>query len=160
MADENNQIHIPNAEEGYDRREARAGLVAIVTGATMLLLLIFVVGIYWFYQVYSEAIDQQQYSGVSSKELIAIREREDAHLYKYAPLDKTKGTYRIPIDRAIDLVAGEFAQGKVFYNTATYAAKPEPVGGASAPALASAAAPAGAAAPVVPNTNAQTPSAK
>lgn len=160
MADENNQIHIPNVDEGYDRHDARAGLVAIVTGVTVLVLIGFIVGIYWLNQVAFEAIDQQQYSGVASKELIAIREREDAHLYKYAPLDKTKGTYRIPIDRAIDIVAGEFAQGKVFYNTATSAAKPEPAGGAAAPAQASAAAPAGAAAPVVPNTNAQTPSAK
>ncbi len=151
MAEENNQVHIPNAAEGYDRHEARAGLVAVVTGATVLVLAVFVVGIYWFYQVSYEAIDQQQYSGVSSKELIAIREREDAHLYKYAPLDKQKGTYRIPIDRAIDIVAGEYAHGKVFYNTVTYAVKPEPPGGAAAPAVAPAA---------VPNDNAQTPSAK
>ncbi len=159
MAEENNQVHIPTPEGGYDRREARAGLVAIVSGATVLVLVVFIVGIYWLYQVSYEAIDQQQYSGVSSKELIAIREREDAHLYKYAPLDKAKGTFRIPIDRAIDIVAGEFAQGKVFYNTVTYAVKPDPPGGAAAPAQASAAAPAVAPA-AVPNTNAQTPSAK
>ncbi len=157
MADENNQVQTPTAEQGYDRHEPHAGMVAIVSGVTVLVLVVFIVGIYWLNQVSFEAIDQQQYSGVASKELIAIREREDAHLYKYATLDKAKGTYRIPIDRAIDLVSSEFAQGKVFYNTVTYPVKPEPPGGAAAPAQASAAAPVAAPAP---NTNVQTPSAK
>ena len=136
MAEETNPIHTPSPEEGFDRHEARAGLVAAISGATMLLLLVFVVGIYWLYQVSYEAVEQQQYTGVASKELIAIREREDAHLYKYALLDKQKGTVRIPIDRAMEIVAGDYAQGKVFYNTVTYAVKPEPPGGAAAPAQA------------------------
>ena len=139
MAEENNQVHLPTPEEGYDRHEARAGLIAFISGATMLLLLVFIVGIYWLYQVNFEAIEQEQFTGVASKELLAIREREDAHLYKYAVIDKTKGTVRIPIDRAIEIVASEYAQGKVFYNTATYAVKPEPPGGAAAPAQAPAA---------------------
>jgi hypothetical protein len=139
MAEENNQVHLPTPEEGYDRHEPRSGVIAIVSGATMLLLLLFIVGTYWLYQVSYEAIDQQQYSGVASKELLAIREREDAHLHKYAVIDKTKGTVRIPIDRAIEIVAAESAQGRVFYNTATYAVKPEPPGGAAAPAQAPAA---------------------
>ncbi|MBA3973494.1 MAG: hypothetical protein C0504_04655 [Candidatus Solibacter sp.] len=136
MAEENNQVHLPTPEQGYDRHEPRAGLVALVSGITVAVLVVFIVGTYWLYQVSYEAIDQQQYSGVASKELLAIREREDAHLYRYAVIDKTKGTVRIPIDRAIELVASDYAQGKVFYNTATYAVKPEPPGGAAAPAQA------------------------
>ena len=139
MAEENNQVHLPTQEEGYDRHEARAGIVALVSGITVAVLVVFIVGIYWLYQVNFEAIEQQQFTGVASKELLAIREREDAHLYKYAVIDKAKGTVRIPIDRAIDVVAAEYAQGKVFYNTATYAVKPEPPGGAAAPAQAPAA---------------------
>lgn len=151
MAEENNQVHLPAQGEGYDRHEARAGLVAFISAATVAVLVVFIIGVYWLYQVSYEVIDQQQYSGVASKELLAIREREDAHLYKYAVIDKTKGTVRIPIDRAIEIVASEYAQGKVFYNTATYAVKPEPPGGAAAPAQAPAA---------QQNANAQTTPAK
>jgi hypothetical protein len=139
MTEENNQAQTPTPDQGYDHRDARAGMVALWSGMTVALLVLFVVGTYWLYQVYFEAVEQEVYTGVTSKELIAIREREDAHLYKYALIDKSKGVVRIPIDHAIDILAGEFAQGKVFYNTATYAAKPEPAGGAAAPVQAPAA---------------------
>lgn len=139
MADETNQIQTPNPEQGYDARDARAGLVAFWSGLTMVVLLVFVVGTYWLYQVYFESVEQEVYTGVTSKELIAIREREDTHLYKYAFIDKQKGVVRIPIDRAMEIMASEYAQGKVFYNTATYAVKVEPPGGASAPVQAPAA---------------------
>jgi hypothetical protein len=152
MAEENNQAQTPTPEQGYDTRDARAGLVAFWSGLTMVLLLVFVVGTYWLYQVYFEEVEQEVYGGVTSKELIAIREREDAHLYKYALIDKTKGVVRIPIDRAIEILAGEYAQGKVFYNTATYAAKSEPAGGAAAPVQA----PASPSSAVQPVNNAQT----
>ena len=154
MSEEIKEVHSPSAAEGYDRHEARAGIVALVSGITVAVLVVFVVGTWWLYQVSLEAIDQQQYSGVSSKELLAIREREDAHLHKYAVIDKQKGTVRIPIERAMEILAAEYAQGKVFHNTATYAVKPEPVGGASAPAQTPAAQQAPPAAP-----NAQPPAA-
>jgi hypothetical protein len=51
----------------------------------------------------------------------------------------------------MEIVASDYAQGKVFYNTASYAVKPEPPGGAAAPAQAPAA---------QQNTNAQTAQAK
>ncbi len=133
MPEEINQPQTPSEEQGFDRRDARPGMVALVSGLTVTLLAVFVIGTYWLYQVYFESVEQEVYTGVTSKELIAIREREDAHLYRYALIDKQKGVVRIPIDRAMEIVAAEFAQGKVFYNTATYAAKPEPAGGAAAP---------------------------
>jgi len=136
MAEETNQIQTPSPEQGYDVRDAKAGLVAFWSGLTVVLLLVFVVGIYFLYQTYFEAVEKEVYTGVTSQEWIAIREREDAHLYKYAALDKEKGIYRIPIDRAMEILAAEYAQGKVFYNTATYPAKSEPAGGAGAPAQA------------------------
>lgn len=115
----------------YDHRDARAGLIAAVSGAILALLVVMIVGVYWLYVVAYERIDQQVYSGAPSKELMAIREREEENLHRYSFIDKEKGLVRIPIDRAMEILAAEFAAGKVGYNTKTYPAKPEPPGGAA-----------------------------
>ena len=116
----------------YDRRDAKAGPVAIVGGASILLIVAFCVGIYWFYTVYSEQVDQDQYAGVASKELIAIHEREDEQLHKYGYVDKAKGVVRLPVERAMQLVEQEASAGKLAWNTKSYAVKPEQPGGAAA----------------------------
>lgn len=146
MSDNQNQIPLPT-DVGYDRHEAKAGLIAIISGSTIVLLLVMIVGVYWLYQTAYDVVEYEQYSGVASKELQAIHDREEEQLHRYAFIDKEKGVVRIPIDRAMDLIAAEYQQdGKVSYNTTAYAAKPEPPGGA-----------AGASAAVVPAAPAATP---
>ncbi len=115
----------------YDRRDAKAGLIAAVSASILGLLLVFIVGIYWLYVVAYERVDQEVYSGAPSKELQAIRDREDENLHRYSFIDKERGVVRIPIDRAMDIVAAEFAEGKVNYNTRSYAVKQELPGGAA-----------------------------
>lgn len=122
----------------YDRREAKSGLIAIVSGAILALLLVMIVGVYWLYAVAYERVEYDQYSGVASKELQLIRDREEEQLHRYSFIDKEKGIVRIPIDRAIDIVAAEYGEGKVEYNTKSYPVKDElpggAAGGANAPA--------------------------
>ena len=115
----------------YDHREARAGLIAAVSGGILALLVVMIIGVYWLYVVAYERIDQQVYSGAPSRELMAIREREEENLHRYSFIDKDKGVVRIPIDRAMDILAADFAAGRITYNTKTYPAKPEPPGGAA-----------------------------
>jgi hypothetical protein len=115
----------------YDHHEARAGLIAAVSAGILALLVVMIIGVYWLYVVTYERIDQQVYSGAPSKELIAIREREEENLHRYSFIDKEKGIVRIPIDRAMEILAAEYAAGRVSYNTKTYPAKPEPPGGAA-----------------------------
>jgi len=118
-------------EIDYDHRDARAGLIAAVSAGILMLLVLMIVGVYWLYVVTYQRIDQQVYSGAPSRELLAIREREQENLHRYSFIDKEKGIVRIPIDRAMEILAAEFAAGKVSYNTKTYPAKPEPPGGAA-----------------------------
>ena len=118
-------------EIDYDHRDARAGLIAAVSAGILMLLVVMIVGVYWLYVVTYQRIDQQVYSGAPSRELLAIREREQENLHRYSFIDKEKGIVRIPIDRAMEILAAEFAAGKVSYNTKTYPAKPEPPGGAA-----------------------------
>lgn len=129
----------------YDHRDARAGLIAAVSGAILALLVVMIIGVYWLYVVTYERIDQQVYSGAPSKELMAIREREEENLHRYSFIDKDRGIVRIPIDRAMDILAAEYAAGNIGYNTKTYPAKPEPPGGAAGGDGAAAPVPAGAA---------------
>ncbi len=128
----------------YDHREARAGLIAAVSAGILALLVVMIAGVYWLYVVAYERIDQEVYSGAPSKELLAIREREEENLHRYSFIDKEKGIVRIPIDRAMEILAADYAAGKVTYNTKTYPAKPEPPGGAAGGDGAAAPAPAAA----------------
>ncbi len=115
----------------YDRREARSGLIALVSATVLGVLVIFIVGVYWLYVVAYEKVDQEVYSGAPSKELQAIHDREEQNLHSYGFIDKEKGIVRIPIERAMEIVAAESAEGKVSYNTKTYPVKQELPGGAA-----------------------------
>lgn len=159
--EETKHIPAPSPEEGFDRHEPRSGVIALVSGATVLLLLTIVIGVYWFYMVEYERTEQAHYTGVASKELQAIHEREDEHLYRYTYIDKDKGVVRIPIDRAMDLIVNDYRDnGKVFYNTTAYPAKQEALGGAAGGATPQTDAPAQPAAqPAAAPTTANAPAA-
>ncbi len=62
---------------------------------------------------------------------VADREAEELHSYRY--LDRDKGTVRLPIERAIELVAAEYAEGKLRYPTQPVPVPPELLGGSHAP---------------------------
>jgi hypothetical protein len=115
----------------FDRRNARAGIIGFITIVCVLVIVSFVVGIYWLYTVTYERVEHDQYSGVASKELIAIHEREDEQLHKYGYINKDKGVVRLPVERAMELVAAEAGQGKFNWNTKSYPAQPELPGGAA-----------------------------
>jgi hypothetical protein len=121
------------AEAGYDRGAERSGLIAIVSVATVILLVGMIVGVYWLYVRTYEQVEYDQYSGVASKELLALQEREEEQLYRYAYIDREKGVVRIPIDRAMELLVSEYKEGKLFYNTKTYPVKPENPAASSTP---------------------------
>ncbi len=115
----------------FDRRDAKPGRIALISSLTILFLIVAVIGVYWFYVVSFEQVEHDQYSGVASKELIAIHEREDEQLHKYGYINKEKGIVRLPVERALELVEAEARLGKVSWNTKTYPAKPELPGGAA-----------------------------
>jgi len=116
--------------EGYDHHDAKAGAVALWSVATILILVASVVVMYWLTTV----TEEQQYETNVGKPLWQVSQetkaREDEQLYHYGYIDKGKGVVRIPIDRAMQLVADEYKQGKVSYNTKPYPVKTEPLGGA------------------------------
>ncbi len=115
----------------YDRREARPGLIALASASVLGLLVVMIIGIYWLYMTAYEKVDQEVYAGAPSRELQAIHDREEQNLHRYSFIDKDKGLVRVPVERAMELVERDAAAGKPAYNLKTYAAKPEPLGGAA-----------------------------
>ncbi|HEY3444661.1 MAG TPA: hypothetical protein VGK29_28175 [Paludibaculum sp.] len=116
----------------FDRHEPKSGAIAIVSASVIAVLVVFIVCIYWLYTVAYEQVEFEQYSGVSSAELQAVHDREDEQLHRYSYINKEQGVVRMPIDRAIEIVAAEFQDGgKVAYNTKSYAVKVELPGGAA-----------------------------
>jgi hypothetical protein len=118
----------------YDRREARPGPIVAASAAVLGLLVVMIVGVFWLYTVTVEKVDQEVYSGAPAVELRAIHEREDQNLHRYGYIDKGRGVVRVPVRRAMELVEQEAAAGKPGYNTKSYPAKVEPLGGAAAAA--------------------------
>ena len=135
----------------FDRHEPKSGAIAIISASVVVVLVVMIVGIYWLYTVAYEKVEFDQYSGVSSAELQAVHDREDEQLHRYSYINKEQGVVRMPIDRAIEIVDAEFADGgKVAYNTKSYPVKVELPGGAAGGANPPAAAAPPAATPVPP----------
>ena len=112
--------HSPNGA-GHERREVSVRLIVVSLGflavATFLVFLL-VIGIFrYFYSTYSTeeatrlaqpVIPPQPRIEVAPYEgLQQLRAREDHVLNSYAWINKETGTVRVPIDRAIDMLAAK-----------------------------------------------------
>jgi anti-sigma-K factor RskA len=129
---DNHEFHPGNPAEGYDRREAKSGLVTLVAAATVITLVAFIAAMYWLTYYLG---DRETETALRQPwtQTVELQQREARDLNTYGYLDKQKGVVRIPVERAMELLVEEHQQGRVSYNTKTYAVKVEPPGGAAAP---------------------------
>lgn len=114
-------------EAGYDRHDPNVRFLALFGFATLVVLALVIAGL----QYYHDRVKEQQIFvkvlAPESSALQALRAREDQELHSYQYLNREKGLVRLPIERAMELVAREYAAGKVFYPTESYPVKkPEP----------------------------------
>ena len=111
---------------GFDPGEpnSRGLLVFIVITVIGLVAVYFATKSFWEF-VYERQQDES-IAGKPSEDLATVRAREDQQLKTYGYIDRGKGVVQIPIDRAMDLVAKEAAEGKVKYSTAPTIKKVEP----------------------------------
>jgi len=97
--------------QGYERSEPNVRLIAAVGGISIFLLFAIVLGLQFYFD---RALEQQVYVRVLAPESQALRDlraREDEELHSYRYLDRDKGTVRLPIERAMELLASEAAPG-------------------------------------------------
>jgi hypothetical protein len=136
-------------QEGFDRGEPRVGAIfAFTIGSVLILVLVIVALQNYFEDIYQKAVYEKVLS-VPSEQLQDLRNRDAWNLthYMYGDLNKASGRVRIPIDRAMQLFAGEAGAGKLFYPAKPTVPKKEEPEASPAGAAASAAATPAAAAP-------------
>ncbi len=110
------------ASAGFDRSEPNVRLITAFGAISVALLVAVVLGLQFYFD---RVLEQQVYVQVlapQSPVLAALRAREDEELHSYRYLDREKGIVRLPIERAMELLAAEYAQGELRYPT-----KPIPV---------------------------------
>ena len=125
--------YAPGAKEGFDRSEPNVRAIAVFGGITIVLLVAIILGLQFYYD---RVLEQQVYVQVlapESQALTSLRNREDEELHSYRYLDRDKGTVRLPIERAMQLVVAEYAEGKLRYPTQAVPVPPELSGGSNAP---------------------------
>lgn len=102
---------------GYEESDARVGFIAWSGVGIVVFLIVTILAV----QVYFDSIkNQQEFVKLLepvSEDYRNLRAREDAELYSYKYTDREKGTVRLPIQRAMDLVVSEAQSGSVFYPT-------------------------------------------
>ena len=106
-----------NASGGFDRSEPNVRAIALFGAATLVLLVILILGLQFYFD---RTLEQEVYTQVLapvSQSLTALHAREDEELHTYRFIDRDKGTVRIPIERAMQLLAREYEQGKLTYPT-------------------------------------------
>lgn len=111
MAQESNE-HSNETHEtaGYERKDVSVPK-AVVVGLLLVLVIVgfLVVLNEYFISVTDDIVYEQQLAPQSS-ELRELRAREIELLHSYEVIDTAAGTYRIPIERAMELMAEEAFQ--------------------------------------------------
>lgn len=117
----------------YDHTEPQYSIIAILGGLTIVSLFLVGIGIEFYYDrmvssaVYDKVLSQPNWA------LQDLRNKEAWELTHYARLDPAKGTVRLPVDQAMQILVREAAENRLRYPTAPYAVKtPEQL---SAPAV-------------------------
>lgn len=104
-----------NGGAGYEGGEPRVGLIALSGGGFVVLVVAMVLGVqFYFDRVESQQVYTQQMLPVFD-DLKNVRAKEDAALHSYQYVDRNAGVVRIPIERGMELLEREAAQGRLRY---------------------------------------------
>jgi len=111
---------IPHGDHpvSYDHTEPKSRAIAIYMAVTVVFLALIGIGIQNYYQL---TYENEEYTRVLSQpnwQLQDLRNKEQWELTHYSYIEKDKGTVRIPIDQAMQLVARDAAENHPRYPTA------------------------------------------
>jgi hypothetical protein len=107
----------------YDHTEPRGSLLLILIGITAILLILTGIGIQYYYETLREQEVQQRVLMPENVQLRDLRAKEDQELHTYGYTDKATGKVRIPIERAMQMVAQEAKENRVKWPTNPYPVK-------------------------------------
>ena len=99
--------------EGHEKRDVSSTRVMLYGILGLLALVIVIVFIVDYFTAVKEEIVEEMVLRPESVALRELQARETEQLTSYALLDEANGIYRIPIERAIRLIAGEVRRPQV-----------------------------------------------
>lgn len=124
------EIQIEEHPYSYDHTEPKGSALFLFGGATVLILLAVGVGLTWYYNALVEDAVFTKVLSVENDQLKALRATEERELSSYGRVEGSPGKFRMPISRAMQLVAQESAENRPGYPTNAYAVKtPEQLAG-------------------------------
>jgi len=112
-----------NAELGYDRSEPLTWPIVANILSILVILAVVIAGVTFYYNTYVGRIVEETQLTPVSQDLLDLHAKEDKALHSYGIADKAAGTVRIPVSRAMELVAAEAKEGKFAYPTSSYPVK-------------------------------------
>jgi len=95
---------------GYEKRDINVKKVVLWGIAGVVIIVISLVALVEYFFIVKENYYYQAVEKPRSEELVELRQRETEELNSYKLLDEEKGIYRIPIKRAMELMAEEESQ--------------------------------------------------
>jgi len=110
-------------ELGYDRSEPLTIPILLNIVAIVVILAVVITGVTFYFNSYRDRIIEETQLAPVSQDLLDLRAKEDQLLNSYGIADKTAGTIRVPVSRAMELVMAEAKAGTPKYPTAPYAVK-------------------------------------
>lgn len=96
---------------GYEKREANIRITAVVALLSVVLMVIFFVNLNEMFVQVQEEVKSELVLTPVSENLLVLQAEEERVLHSYAIIDTAKQIYRIPIERAIELMAAEAKKG-------------------------------------------------
>jgi hypothetical protein len=93
--------------DGYEKRDVNALKVAAFGITATLVLILVIVLLMNYFTLLREKVVYDEVLRPESVPLRELRVRETEELNSYAVIDAAKGVYRIPIERAMELMANE-----------------------------------------------------
>lgn len=92
---------------GYEKSDVRFGKILLSGGAAIIVLILIVLFSIDYFEITREELTYDAVLKPKSIELTELQAREAEILGSYDIVDSTKGVYRIPIEQAMKIMAGE-----------------------------------------------------
>ena len=107
----------------YDHTEPKGSLLLILIVLTAVLLILVALGIQYYYETLREHEVTNRVLVPENNQLLDLRNKEAYELSTYGYTDKAAGKVRIPIERAMQMVAQEAKENRVKWPTSPYPVK-------------------------------------
>ena len=99
-------------QPGYEKRDVHIGKTVWMTVISVIAIVVMVVVLNEYFIFVTEEIRHEHLLAPESIDLLNHRANEETVLKSLQLLDSATGTYRVPIEQAMELIAAEAVSGK------------------------------------------------